>query len=286
MQSVREIRARIRRVRSTQQITKAMKMVSVAKLRRIQSSMADAGQYADTVRSMLQGALSAGVPADHPLLTPRREVRNQCYVLFSGDRGLCGTYHQDLLRFAQDVYNSCTCPAYFLAVGRMGGEMLRRAELPVRDLPVSCGDVPTPREARALAAYIKQLYLAGEADRIILVYQQYRSALQQEPTSLCLLPAVPEDTPVERAYIFEPSAGAVLDRLVEADLEAQVYSVLRQSRMGEHAARLNAMRAASDATDELIGHLELALNRARQGAITAEITEIAGGAEALRGNEE
>ncbi len=286
MQSVREIRARIRRVRSTQQITKAMKMVSVAKLRRIQGSMADAGQYADTVRSMLLSALSAGVPVDHPLLTPRREVRSQCYVLFSGDRGLCGSYHQDLLRFAQDLYSRRTCPGYFLTVGRLGGELLRRVEIPVRDLPFSCGDVPTPQEARQLAVHLRQLYLNGEADRVVLVYQQYRSALQQVPASLCLLPAVRESEAVERDCIFEPSAGEVLDRLVENDLEAQVYSVLRQSRMGEHAARLNAMRAASDATDELIAHLEQSLNRARQGAITAEITEIAGGAEALKGSKE
>lgn len=283
---IREIRDRIRAVRATQQITKAMKMVSAAKLRRVQSGTADAQRYAQSLHVMLRQALAAVDEPTHPLITARQEIHSVCCVLFLGDRGLCGTYNQDMLRYALDFYRRQTCPTFFYVVGRWGGDLIRRAQLPVRELPFACSDTPTAQQARQLTVFLKNLYLESQADQVYLLYQAYHSGLRQTPQSLCLLPAALRGEEEGTDYLFEPSPGEVLGRLVEAELEAQVFSVLRQSRMGEHAARLIAMSAATDTTEELIDKLSLALNRARQSTITTEISEIVGGANALQENGE
>lgn len=281
MANIREIRARIKSVKSTQQITKAMKMVSAAKLRRAQSGADGMRLFADRAREIMARLSCDGV--DEPLLTPRQEVRNVCYVVFVGNRGLCGTYNHALVRYLKELLAAQTHTAAVIVVGRWGTDVLEAEGIGVKAWFTDYGDVPRMEDAAHLADYLKKLYLSGEADEIYLVYQQYRSALQQTPVSVPFLPARPEDGGGENGeYIFEPSPQAVLHSAVELYVSAAVFAALREARVGEQAARMTAMTAATDATAELIDRLSLELNRARQAAITTEISEIVGGTNALK----
>lgn len=283
---MREIRSRIKSVKSTQQITKAMKMVSVAKLRRVQKGAAGMQLFAGQCREILGCLLPDHT--EHPLLTPRPEVKSVTYMLFVGNRGLCGNYNTALVRYMQELLAAQEKPASVIVVGRWGRDVLASSGLPVRETFPGVGDVPNMEDAAALAEHLKQRYLAGDADEVYLVYQQYVSALQQNPVSRRLLPAETPD-PLscgEREYIFEPSEEAVLDNAVQLFVNSEVFAALQEARMGEQAARMTAMTSATDATDELIGRLNLELNRARQTAITTEISEIVGGANALKKKDE
>ncbi len=281
---MREIRSRIKSVKSTQQITKAMKMVSAAKLRRAQKSGEDMRAFSEQCREIL-GSLLAGSNTDHPLLTPRQESRAVTYVLFVGNRGLCGNYNTALVRYMQELLEEKTDKtASVIVVGRWGRDVLASAGLPIRETYSDAGDVPVMEEAVSLSERLKRTYLDGAADEVYLVYQRYVSALQQVPAAVRLLPAAPpqEKSAAEREYIFEPSREAVLDSAVQLFVNCEVFSALQEARMAEQAARMTAMTAATDATDELISQLNLDLNRARQAAITTEISEIVGGANALK----
>jgi len=257
-------------------------MVSVAKLRRAQSGAEGMQLFADRCRSVLAHLLSGH--AEHPFLTPRQEVRKVCYVLFVGNRGLCGTYNQAVVRFLAEHLQGEERPASVIVVGRWGRDVMETAGLPVRTTFSDFGDTPAMEDAVAVAEYLKKLYLEEEADEIYLVYQQYHTALQQIPAMMRLLPAEPAADPPagEMEYIYEPSREAVLDSAVQLYVNCTVFAVLQEARMGEQAARMTAMTAATDATAELIDQLSLDLNRARQAAITTEISEIVGGANALK----
>ncbi|MBE6989989.1 MAG: ATP synthase F1 subunit gamma [Ruminococcaceae bacterium] len=283
---MREIRARIKSVKSTQQITKAMKMVSVAKLRRAQSGTGSMRLFAERCRAVM-----AQLPAEavqEPLLTPRHPAENICYVLFVGNRGLCGPYNQAVLRFLQELLAAEERCAHVVVVGRWGRDVMEAEDLPVCETFAGFGDVPSMEDARQLAGWLKERYLSGAADEVHLVYQHYQSALQQTPVSLQLLPARAEQDGTgaeEGPYLFEPSAEEVLRSVVELYVGSAVFSALQDARVAEQAARMTAMTAATDATEELIGRLSLELNRARQAAITTEISEIVGGANALKNGE-
>ena len=281
MANIREIRARIKSVKSTQQITKAMKMVSAAKLRRAQSGSEGMTLFAERTRNVIAQLSSGGT--DEPLLTPRPSVKRVCYVVFVGNRGLCGTYNHALIRYWKDLLSAGEIPAFTVVVGRWGTDVMEAEGANVRRRFDSFGDMPLLEDANLLAEYLKELYLSGEADEIYLVYQSYISALQQSPASVPFLPARAENCEERHEdYIFEPSPEAVLHSAVELYIRSEVFSVLREARIGEQAARMTAMTAATDSTAELIERLSLELNRARQAAITTEISEIVGGTNALR----
>ena len=296
MANLRAIRTRIKSVENTRQITKSMKMVAAAKLRKTQAAFLSLRAYAERSGDILRqigGELTAqgspdganGVPktsadasvrqdeesvpqgADRWIL-PRGETRTVCYVLVVGNRGLCGTYNQALC-------------------GRWGKDLIASAGIPVRET-VEISDTPTREEALELAERLKTLYSEGTADEIVLVYQHYRTVLSQEPTSMTLLPIAaqaqqsPSESPSCGDVIFEPDRESVLSTLLDMYIGNTVHAVLLEARCGEHSARMTAMTAAADNTEELIGKLTLELNHARQAAITTELSEIAGGAEALR----
>ena len=294
MANLRAIRTRIKSVENTRQITKSMKMVAAAKLRKTQAAFLSLRAYAERSGDILRqigGELTAqgspdganGVPktsadasvrqdeesvpqgADRWIL-PRGETRTVCYVLVVGNRGLCGTYNQALLRYCENIINSSDRQSYVICCGRWGKDLIASAGIPVRET-VEISDTPTREEALELADRLKTLYSEGTADEIVFVYQHYRTVLSQEPTSMTLLPiaAQAQQSPSE-----SPSCG---DVIFEPD---------RESVLSTHSARMTAMTAAADNTEELIGKLTLELNHARQAAITTELSEIAGGAEALR----
>lgn len=286
MASMREIRARIRSVKSTQQITKTMKMVASAKLHRTQSGLSGIRSFARRSQHVL-AELMAGENAgyDNEFLLPRKEVRTVCYVLFVGNRGLCGVYNHAVLRHAQELVQADERPCTVVVCGSWGRDIIAQSGLPVRHTFDALSDTPDMAEALPVADYLKRLYLSGEADEIHLVYQRFQSALQQVPDQVQLLPARLQVQQREEAgndYIFEPDARSVLENMVQLYLNNMVYSVLLEAKVSEQASRMAAMSAATDATTELINDLSLQLNRVRQAAITTEIAEIVGGANALK----
>lgn len=286
MASMREIRARIRSVKNTQQITKTMKMVASAKLHRTQSGLSGIRSFARRSQHVL-AELMAGENAgyDNEFLLPRKEVRTVCYVLFVGNRGLCGVYNHAVLRYAQELVQADERPCTVVVCGSWGRDIIAQSGLPVRHTFDALSDTPDMAEALPVADYLKRLYLSGEADEIHLVYQRFQSALQQVPDQVQLLPARLQVQQREEAgndYIFEPDARSVLENMVQLYLNNMVYSVLLEAKVSEQASRMTAMSAATDATTELINDLSLQLNRVRQAAITTEIAEIVGGANALK----
>ena len=284
MANMREIRARIKSVKSTQQITKAMKMVSAAKLRRTEGSMATVRNFAEQSQRILDELLSGGADYANRFLTPREEVKKVCYVLFVGSRGLCGIYNHAMLRYAQEILAAETRPYSLVVCGRWGRDVIAHEGLQAERTFADMSDTPTLEDSLALADYLKEKYLKEEADEIHLLYQHYHSVLQQTPTSLQLLPAKAETAEKSESgneYIFEPDGETVLENLMQLYLNNTVYSVLLEAKVGEQAARMTAMSTATDATTELIDDLSLQLNRVRQAAITTEIAEIVGGANAL-----
>ena len=284
MANLRAIRTRIRGVESTRQITKSMKMVAAAKLRRTQTAFGALRDFADRSAVMLREVLTDGAGSANPFLAPRPECRRVCYVLIVGNRGLCGTYNHALLRYLEEQANADGQDCFLVVCGRWGKDLIPGAGIPVERCFDEISDTPTAEEAEKLAACLRELYLSGKADKVILVYQRYKSVLQQIPDQKQLLPLSREEGRNTGAgrYLFEPDKETVLNHLTDLYIDSTVHAALLEARTGEHSARMTPMTSASDNTEELIGELTLELNHARQAAITTEISEIAGGAEALR----
>lgn len=281
MANLRKIHKRIKSVENTRQITKSMKMVAASKLRRTQSAFGAQGEFAGRCEMMLAEVCSGAQELEHPLLRPHKEQRTVCYVLILGNRGLCGAYNHNLLRYQEELAHSDGRDCFLVVCGRWGKDLLPGTGLSV-ERTVEISDTPTAAEAQQLAAGLREIYLSGKADEIRLVYQQYKSVLQQVPCSKQLLPISLEKGRGEGSrYLFEPDRDSLLEKLLQMYLDNTVYSVLLEARAGEHSARMTAMSAAADNTEELIEELTLELNHARQSAITTEISEIVGGAAAL-----
>ena len=277
MANMRAIRNRIKSIESTRQITKSMKMVAAAKRRRTQLSVGNLKSFSDKSRFILSHLMGSMTETENPFLKARPEVRKRCYVLFVGNRGLCGVYNSSLLRYAEEQAAADGGEGFAVVCGRWGKDSFASYGLNVRRVFDDISDTPSAQESRELTDYLKQLYLSNEADEIVLVYQQFRSVLSQTPGRMTLLPVPPMKGEGSKEYIFEPDKNTVLDSLVELYISNTVYSVMLEAKTGEHAARMTAMTAATDNTEELISSLTLELNHARQSAITTEISEIVGG---------
>ena len=280
MANLRAIRSRIKSVQNTQQITKSMKMVAAAKLRRTQTAFSALRSFADKSGEILS-QVGAGA-SENPYLNAHAQRDRVCYVLIVGNRGLCGTYNTALLRYLEDRQKKDGREAFLVVAGRWGKDMIPTVGIPIRR-SFEISDTPSSAEARELTDYLRQLYRGGEADEIVLVFEQFKSVLSQTPGCKTLLPLTPPEGGVidSSNMIFEPDRDALLDALVEMYLDNSVHAALLEARTGEHSARMTAMTSASDNTEELIGELTLELNHARQAAITTEISEIVGGASAL-----
>jgi F-type H+-transporting ATPase subunit gamma len=286
MPSLKALRKRIASVRSTQQITKAMKMVSAAKLRRAQEAALAARPYARKLGELL-GNLTAWLPADaHPLLRQPAEVRRVHLLLITADRGLCGAYNSNLIRQAEAFLREHRDrqPSLTL-VGRKGVEHFRRRRAEIAEQFVGIGN-PTFELARKIAAGLAARYASGATDRVVVLYSAFRSALSQVPTVETLLPIAPVGRPgagPAPEYLVEPGRVAVLGRLLPRYLEVAVFGALLEAAASEHGARMTAMDSATNNAAEMIFSLTLQMNRARQAAITKELMEIVSGAEALKG---
>jgi len=282
--TLREIRNRITGVRKTQKITKAMKMVSAAKFSRAQNAIQSARPYAQKLQSVLS-SVASGMDSDvHPLLIPRERVRKLDLVLFTSDRGLCGAYNANIVKFAERVVaqrRPSLESVSVIAVGRKGGDLVRSRKIaPVIHSWIGLPAV-SPEFAGEIASYLTDRYISGQADEVLLVYSEFVSALTQNPGSQALLPLSPEKVDSPTLYSVEPSAEELLGILVPRAVEFAIFRALLENQAGEHGARMTAMENATNNTQDLIRSLTLDGNKARQAAITAELVEIVSGAEAL-----
>jgi F-type H+-transporting ATPase subunit gamma len=283
MPSLKALRKRVTTVRSTQQITKAMKMVAAAKLRRAQDTVERARPYADRLQELVATLAASGVSSTHPLLEQREERR--CHaVLITADRGLCGAYNANLIRRAESFLRERGGAATLTLMGRKGAEYFRRRQASIREqLPGPLG-APAGETAPPLAARLTKDVLGGEADVVYLIYSHFRSVLLQVPTVERLIPiAVDESGRPAPDYKYEPGAATVLAELIPRYVTAHMTRALLEAAASEHGARMTAMDSATRNASELIDRLTLQMNRARQAAITKELMEIVSGAEALKG---
>jgi F-type H+-transporting ATPase subunit gamma len=277
---------RIKAVKSTQQITKAMKMVAAAKLRRAQEKVLAARPYARELAKTLARLVKGGAGANHPLLAQRTGTPTVAYVVISADRGLAGSYNVNLIRKAQTAMKEDPRPLKLVTIGRKGRDFFKKRGIePVLEF-TAIGEEPSFATARGILSEILKLYLSGEVDEVRLVYTEFINPVTQRPKEVQLLPVVaPEgqDEGPNMDYIYVPDAEAVLNTLVPRFAETVFYQALLEAKASEHGARMTAMGNATDNAKEMIATLTLAYNRARQAGITREISEIVGGANALQG---
>lgn len=283
---MRDIKRRIRSIKNTQQITKAMEMVAAARLRRAQDKVAAARPYAREIREMIRRVVCTLEEVAHPLLV-HRERRYVGYVVFTSDRGLCGAFNAHVIRKAQ-VQLTEEREKGLIVVGRKGRDYFRRRGFTFLAEFLALGDDPTLAQAQGIARTLISLYEGNILDEINLVYTEFISVGRQRPVVAKLLPVEPftfEEGEREqmRDYLFEPDPEAVLEMLLPRFIESQLYLALLEAKASEHAARMLAMGNATENAGEMIRQLTLSFNKARQAAITKEIAEIVGGAEALKG---
>lgn len=287
MASVREIRRRIRSVKNTAKITKAMEMVAASKMRRAQQRVLAARPYARKMQDVLGGlaAMAAGAEAPHPLLVRRPEVGRIEVIHMTADRGLCGGYNANLNRRVSQFLLDQVEPTTVVAVGRRGRDFLLRFGRDLRADFTMLGDYPSLIDTLPISRLVMDDFLSGYADRVYLVYSEYVSTAVQRPTIQQILPIEPPagDADTFADYIFEPDRDVLLETLLPRYVEMQIYQALLESRASEQSARMVAMRNATDAADEMITNLTLLHNKVRQETITKELLEISGGAAALRG---
>jgi F-type H+-transporting ATPase subunit gamma len=289
MASLKTIRKRIGSVKSTQQITKAMKMVAAAKLRRAQEAATQARPYADKLGTLLRNVGARVGAESHPLLAVREDERRIVLVLVTSDRGLCGGYNTNLVRAAQNFLNEHRDrEVRVVFVGRKGNDYFRRRGVEAKERHVNLGAGPSFELASDLGARLSAEFAGDELDSVYLLYSSFRSALSQVPTVERLLPVAAvgggEDAGgVGADYLYEPDPEALLDRLIKQYVTTLVHRAFLESVASEHGARMTAMDSATSNASEMINRLTLEMNRARQAAITKELMEIVGGAEALKG---
>ena len=291
MASLRDIRRRIASVHNTRKITKAMEMVAAAKLRRNQARIEGLRPYAaDMIEMMTDLATFSEETRQYALMQERAEVRSVAVVAMTGDRGLAGAFNANVVRKAMEIERGLRqegVETRLIAVGRKGIGTLAFRGCRVERSWQGLSDRPEYSDAKEIAKYLIDLYVSGEVDRVRLVFNHFTSAIEQTLLDDVILP-VPREaftdearTPRPVTYLFEPEANIILESLLPAYVEIAVYRALLESSASEQGARMTAMRNASDSAEEMLESLTLALNRARQAAITQEILEVVAGAEAL-----
>jgi F-type H+-transporting ATPase subunit gamma len=298
MGSLRTIRTRIRSVRNTQKITKAMKMVAAAKLRRAQDAVVRARPYAQLIDEMLASLVRSPEEveqAPHPLMHVR-PVRRVEVLLMTSDRGLCGGFNANVIRRGQRFLveeGAQLERVQFSTVGRRGRDFARKRNIPTRKDYVGFFGKLGFWQAKQIADDLIHSFLNDELDAVYLLYNEFKSAIAQQISLKQLLPIVPKALDPEKAkpdpkgllpapHLYEPSRPEVLRDLLPRHLAMQVWRALLESEASEHGARMTAMDAATKNASEMIGRLTLEYNRARQAAITKELMEIVSGAEALK----
>ncbi len=283
MPGVRDIKRRIHSVKNMQQITRAMEMVSAAKLNRVQGAVTASRPYAEKMEEVLGRIVASAREGTHPFLI-KRQVKTVGFILITADRGLAGGYNANLIRKAEaEAARHEKEQKGFIAVGRKGRDYLVRNDRKLHGEFIGINDTPTTAEAKQISGLVVKLFLEGVFDEIYLVYQEFVSLAQQKPVIKQLVPLSPDQKEQEGQsdYLYEPTPEKVLEMLIPQYLDNQVFQALMEAKAGEHGSRMTAMHAATDNAGEMIEKLILSFNKARQADITREITEIVGGANSL-----
>lgn len=293
MASAREMRLRIKSVKNISQVTRALQAVSASRVRRAIQAMYNTRPYASKAWQVLTHV--AGQPGRsslHPLLMDRTQVKNMVVVMISGDRGLAGPFYTNLLRFTLQKYNAYQVSVRYITVGRKGRDLMYRRGKSIMAEFSNLPAQPSFADVSAIGRLAVDEYLSGRTDEVHLVYTDFFSMVKQVPTFKKLLPLEVDSgegrvetfgasSAPSAAYIYEPGQVEILDEIVPRFTALQVYQAVLESLASEHAARMVAMKNATDAATELVDALQLEYNKARQQSITSEILDIVGGAEAL-----
>ena len=284
MANLKEIRNRISSVSSTMQITSAMKMVSAAKLKKAQDAITAMRPYSDKLTQMLVN-LSSSVDFENVYLSPRK-VKNKLVVCITSNRGLCGAFNSNVIKKCTEIANSSDESVSFLCIGKKGADILSKNYNVVQTNNEIFDDL-TFENISAIAEKLMSMFLDKEFDSVQIVYNKFKNAATQIVIQEQYLPIENNDSENDQKetsdYIFEPSQVEIISELIPKSLKTQLYKSIRDSYASEHGARMTAMHKATDNATELRDQLKLTYNKARQAAITNEILEIVGGAEALNG---
>ena len=291
MANLKEIKNRITSIGSTMQITSAMKMVSAAKLNRAQDAITKMRPYAEKLQDIL-GNLSATLDLSENAYAEEREIKNVLIVAVTSNRGLCGAFNNNVIKRVNALVAGefATHNTKVLAVGKKVNDAFKRSEMNYR--PDGIGEAQDMfndlsfERSSELAEHLMDTFIAGDFDKIVVVYNKFINAAVQSVENeqfLPIIPAVQEDNAASTEYMFEPSKSSIVETLIPKSLKIQLFKALLDSNASEHGARMTAMHKATDNASELKKDLTLSYNKARQAAITNEILEIVGGAEALNG---
>lgn len=290
VESLKTLRRRVRTVRNIKQITRAMEMVSAAKLRRAQTTLLAARPYARKLQELLANVAAGSSLAANPLFR-ERAGRRRILVVFTADRGLAGSFNVNLARAAEEFMESDPAAQWrLLCVGRRGRDHFAHRGAEIVETVTGLGGQADSAQATRLAARLRELFLVGEVDTIHLLYARFVSTVVNHPLAVQFLPMTPDALQAEGApaagapvdYIVEPSPQAVFDQLLPRYLSSRIYITMAEQAASEHSARMVAMNNATKNCTDLGDQLTLKLNKARQGSITKELLDIVGGAEALQ----
>lgn len=295
MANLRDIKNRISSVESTRQVTRTMEMVSTAKIRKAQENIEHARPYALAMAEMLANVTKAASANQHPLLAVREEKKKVAIIAVTSDRGLAGGFNSNIIHMTEKLMRQKQaegCEVDLIAVGKKVNSYLSyRGIKPALSVQGHSAN-PTIADAKAIADRVIREYTNADVDEVVIIFNRFVNVAVQRPEISPLLPVTHEEikqieeegeNKLSADYIFEPSAASVLQTLLPTYVEALIFRALMESAASEHGARRTAMKSATDAATEMIGTLSRSYNRARQAAITTEISEIVGGAAALEG---
>jgi F-type H+-transporting ATPase subunit gamma len=283
--SLREIKTKITSTKKTSQITKAMEMVSASKLNRAEQNAKAFVPYMEKIQEVVSSIANGSKGINHPMMTAR-PVKRTGYIVITSDRGLAGAYNSNVLRALskeiQDRHKSDSSQYAIVVIGRVGRDYLKRRGFNIIDQITGLSDQPIFADIKEIASRAVSMFADGAYDELYIYYNHFVSKIQQEVASTKVLPLtdVASDKPTT-SYEFEPSEEDILKVLLPQYAESLIYGALLDGKASEHAARMTAMKNATDNAKDVIDTLTLSYNRARQAAITQEITEIVGGAAAL-----
>ena len=287
MVGTKEIRNKIKSVRNTQKITRAMKMVAASKMRRAQERMQASRPFADHIRAVI-AHLSKARPEYASVYLQEREVKRVGFIIISTDRGLCGGLNVNLFKNVlreMQGWSEKKVDIDVCLVGAKAENYFKRLGVNIVASTTHLGDKPKLEDLLGAVNIMLQSYVHQNIDKLFIVYNSFVNTMTQQPTVHCMLPSPTEETHLKQShawdYIYEPDAQTLIDGLVQRYIEAQVYQAVTDNNACEQAARMVAMQAASDNAGELIGELQLVYNKARQAAITQELSEIIAGAAAV-----
>lgn len=286
MATLGAIKRRISSIKGTQQITNAMNMVAAAKLKRAQDNIFNARPYAYKMMDVLNNVAAVTNSEVHPLLE-QREIKKICFVVVAGDRGLCGGFNTNVFRKAESIYKENEGEERsIVTIGKKTRDFFGYRKYPIIFDYIGFFRSLRYSDAQIITRELIQLYLDNKLDKLVVIYNEFKSAIRQEVVVEQFLPFLPEENDDKKNYnidyIYEPSEEKIMDSLLPLHLNIQMWRVLLESNAAEQAARMIAMEAATDNAQEMIEKLTLLFNRTRQQAITKEISEIVGGAEALK----